>query len=170
MRLAWVEDESNASPAMDRNYLRHEIAPRLDTRFAGWREAAARFARHAGEAGALLDELARIDGASGIAGEGLRLEAALPAARRANALRAFLAAEGLAMPGSARLAEMVRQLYDARMDARVRIDHDRATLVRHRGVVHVAAGLREPEGAQPSPGACRGAARATSTSARDAGR
>src|SRR6185437_10338416 len=91
-------------------------------------------------------DLARADGASGAAGEGLRLDASLPAARRANALRAFLAAEGLAMPGSARLAEMVRQLYDARMDARVRIDHDRATLVRHRGVVHVAAGLREAQG------------------------
>ncbi len=61
-RLAWVEDESNASLAMDRNYLRHEIAPRLDARFAGWREAAARFARHAADADDLLDELARVDG------------------------------------------------------------------------------------------------------------
>jgi len=46
------------------------------------------------------------------------------------------------MPGAARLSEMVRQLYGARPDARVRIDHDGATLVRHRGVVHVAARLR----------------------------
>jgi len=145
--LAWVEDESNASLAMDRNYLRHEIAPRLDARFAGWREAAARFARHAAGADALLDELARADGVSGAAGEGMPIDAALPAARRANALRAFLAARGLAMPGAARLAEMARQLYDARADARVRIEHDGATLVRHRGVVHVAARLsadREP--------------------------
>src|SRR5262249_44455315 len=58
-RLAWVDDESNASLEMDRNYLRHEIAPRLDARFAGWREAAARFARHAAAADALAGELAR---------------------------------------------------------------------------------------------------------------
>jgi tRNA(Ile)-lysidine synthase len=142
-RLAWVEDESNASLDMDRNYLRHEVAPRLDARFAGWREAAARFARHAAAADALAGELARADGVTGIAGEGLRLDATLPTARRANALRAFLAAEGLAMPAAARLAEMVRQLYEARGDARVRIDHDGTTLVRHRGVVHVATGLQE---------------------------
>lgn len=142
--LAWVEDESNASLAMDRNYLRHEIAPRLDARFAGWRDAAARFAVHAAGADALLEELARADGAGSRAGAGLRLDATLPAARRANALRAFLAAEGFAMPGAARLAEMVRQLYDARPDARVRIDHDGITLVRHRGAVHLAAGLRGP--------------------------
>jgi tRNA(Ile)-lysidine synthase len=145
--LAWVEDESNASLAMDRNYLRHEVTPRLDARFAGWREAAARFARHAAGADALLDELARADGVSGTAGEGMPIDAALPEARRANALRAFLAAQGLAMPGAARLAEMARQLYGARADARVRIEHDGATLVRHRGMVHVAARLgpeREP--------------------------
>jgi tRNA(Ile)-lysidine synthase len=141
--LAWVEDESNASLAMDRNYVRHEIAPRLDARFAGWREAAARFARHAAGAEEMLNELARADGVSDLEGEGLRLDPALPTPRRANALRAFLAAEGLAMPGAARLAEMARQLYDARADARVRIDHDGATLVRHRGVVHVAVGLHE---------------------------
>jgi tRNA(Ile)-lysidine synthase len=140
--LAWVEDESNASLAMDRNYLRHEIAPRLDARFAGWREAAARFARHAAGAEDLLAHLARADGVAGIAGEGLRLDATLSASRRANALRAFLAAEGLPMPGAARLAEMARQLYEARPDARVRIEHAGATLVRRRAAVHVAASLR----------------------------
>jgi len=139
--LAWAEDESNASLAMDRNYLRHEVMPRLDARFAGWRDAAARFARHAAAADALLDDLARADGVTGAPGEGLRVDAALPAARRANALRAFLAGAGLAMPGTARLAEMARQLYGARPDARVRIEHDGATLVRQRGVVHIATGL-----------------------------
>jgi tRNA(Ile)-lysidine synthase len=146
--LAWAEDESNASLAMDRNYLRHEVMPRLDARFAGWREAAARFARHAAAAGALLDDLARADGVTGSPGEGLRIEAELPPERRANALRAFLAGAGLAMPGAARLAEMARQLYDARGDARVRIEHDGVTLVRHRGAVHIVTGLGEC-GAEP---------------------
>lgn len=139
--IAWIEDESNACLGHDRNFLRHEIAPRLDARFAGWREAAARFSRHAAGTIELLGELARIDGVSERAGEGFRLDAALSAPRRANALRAFLAVEGLAMPGEARLAEMARQLYEARGDARVRIEHAGATLVRHRGVVHVASAL-----------------------------
>ncbi|HET9469559.1 MAG TPA: tRNA lysidine(34) synthetase TilS, partial [Usitatibacter sp.] len=67
----------------------------------------------------------------------------LPPARRANALRAFLALEGLAMPSESRLAEMSRQLYEARDDARVRIGLGRAMLVRHRGIARVVAGNRD---------------------------
>ncbi len=32
-RLTWVEDESNADTHHDRNYLRHEVLPRLSARF-----------------------------------------------------------------------------------------------------------------------------------------
>jgi tRNA(Ile)-lysidine synthase len=138
--LTWIEDESNASLRHDRNFVRHEIAPLLDARFAGWREAAARCARHAASAAELLSEIARIDGAPARAGEGLGLAPDLAPARRANALRAFLATEGLAMPSEARLAEISRQLYDARADARVRIVHGGATLVRQRGVARALTG------------------------------
>ncbi len=143
--LRWVEDESNASLGPDRNFLRHEIAPRLDARFAGWREAAARCASHAAAASRLVDELARLDGVPAAPGEGLALDAGLAPARRANAVRAFLALEGLAMPSQARLAEMARQLYEARGDARVRVFHDGAALVRHRGRARVARGLANGE-------------------------
>src|SRR5262245_61670817 len=34
--LAWVDDESNADAALRRNYVRHEIAPRLGAAFAGY--------------------------------------------------------------------------------------------------------------------------------------
>ena len=137
--LEWIEDESNASIAHDRNYLRHEAAPILDARFPAWREALARFARRAAEAHELLDEQARLDGA---AAAGLPVSA-LSNARRANALRAFLAANDVAMPSEARLAEMAKQLYGARADARVRIDHGGVSLVRHRDVVRIERGLEE---------------------------
>ena len=138
--LQWIEDESNAERIHDRNYLRHEIVPLLDARFPAWRENTARLGRHAAQAGELLDELARIDGAEREP-EALALDAKLSEARRANALRAFLARMGRAMPSEARLAEMARQLYGARPDARVRIDHDGISLVRHRGRVLVEGGL-----------------------------
>ena len=140
--LPWIEDESNASARQDRNYLRLDVAPRLDARFGGWRAGAARLARHAAAAGDLLDTLARIDGAPDRAGAGLALVEGLTPERRANALRAFLAVEGLAMPTESRLAEMSRQLYHARDGARVRVALGHAMLVRHRGVAHVVAGER----------------------------
>ena len=135
--LEWIEDESNASPRHDRNYLRLDVAPRLDARFGGWRAGAARLAGHAAAAGELLDALARIDGAPARPGAGLALVDGLAPARRANALRAFLAAEGVPMPTESRLAEMSRQLYEAGNDARVRIALGGAMLVRHRGVARV---------------------------------
>ena len=134
--LEWIEDESNASSAHDRNYLRNALAPLLDARFPGWRAAAARFARHASAADLLLDDLARADGVA--AGDTLALVPTLAPARRANALRAFLALNGVAMPSEARLAEMTRQLFGARADARVRIEHGAVALVRFRGRVHIA--------------------------------
>jgi tRNA(Ile)-lysidine synthase len=118
------------------------VAPRLDGRFDGWRAGAARLARHAAAAGGLLDALARIDGAPARPGAGLALLEGLAPERRANALRAFLAVEGLAMPTESRLAEMSRQLYEARDDARVRVGLGDAMLVRHRGVAHVVARAR----------------------------
>lgn len=138
-KLHWVEDESNDSSVQDRNYLRREIAPLLEARFPGWRQALGRFARHAAEADAMLDAQAAIDGAN--EPESFTLQAGLSAPRRANALRAFLAARGLAMPSEARLDEMARQLYGARADARVRIEHDGVLITRHRGAARIERNL-----------------------------
>jgi len=142
--LQWVDDESNAATVQDRNYLRHEIAPLLDARFDGWRDALARFARHAAQAQELLEARARADGAGDA--PALAIDASLSPARRANALRQFLAGQGLAMPSAARLADMARQLYEARADARVRIDHDGAALARHKGEVRVHRLASLPDG------------------------
>ena len=139
--LRWIEDESNASTQQDRNFLRHDIAPLLDARFSAWRESLARFARHAGEAGTLLEQLATLDGVPQRAGEGLRIAPELPPERRGNALRAFLARNAVAMPSEARLAEMERQIFEARDDAKVRIDHAGVSIVRHLGHVLIERGL-----------------------------
>jgi tRNA(Ile)-lysidine synthase len=134
--LEWIEDESNDSTRYDRNYLRHDLAPLLDARFPGWRESVARFARHAGSAHELLEELAHKDGALDA---GLLIDPALSDARRANALRTFLALNGLPMPSEARLEEMARQLYGARGDARVAIGHAGIVIRRQRDTVHIDA-------------------------------
>jgi tRNA(Ile)-lysidine synthase len=143
--LRWIEDESNESTQPDRNFLRHEVAPLLDGRFPAWRDSLARFARHAGEAAELLDQLATRDGVPARPGEPLPLDAALSPERRGNALRAFLARNAVSMPSEARLAEMERQLFEAREDARVRVDHGGVSIVRHRGQVMVERGL-DPAG------------------------
>jgi tRNA(Ile)-lysidine synthase len=139
--LRWIEDESNASTRYDRNFLRHEIGPLLDPRYPGWRESLARFARHAGAANDLLEQLATLDGVPAPPGEPLPLRPELAEERRANALRVFLARNAVAMPSEARLAEMSRQLFEAREDARVRVDHAGVAIVRHKDTVRIERGL-----------------------------
>jgi tRNA(Ile)-lysidine synthase len=143
--LDWVEDESNELTAFDRNFLRHEVMPVLERRFPQYRESLARLARHAAAASELLEGLARedaarIDDGGGLSAAGLE---ALDPARRANVLRHFLSARGLAMPGEARLADMARQLASARDDARVLVLHGGRALVRHRGRIDVEEAPRD---------------------------
>ncbi len=137
--LAWVDDESNAASDFGRNFIRHQVMPRIAERFPQYRESLVRLARHAAAANGLLDSLARDDAARIADAGGLPVEglASLDEARRANVLRHFLATRGFPMPGEARLAEMARQLVSSREDARVLLRHGGRALARHRGWVVV---------------------------------
>ncbi len=153
--LAWIDDESNADTGIRRNYLRHEIAPRLAAAFPGYPATLARSSAHCAEAALLLDELAALD-ADGVldAGEQADRDVARPAtldraalaalagrspARARNLLRWYLRQQGLVPPSTARLAAMLEQLAHAAPDARVRLAHDGVEIGIHRGRIAVHA-------------------------------
>lgn len=119
--IAWVEDESNAECAYDRNFLRHRILPALHARWPGAAASLARGAAQAGEDAALLRELAEADlsAARTSRPEALRIAPllALSPSRERNALRHWLAGLGLPMPSRARLEGLREQLLRARDDA-----------------------------------------------------
>ncbi len=149
--LQWIDDESNADVALRRNFVRHEIAPRLASAFPGYPATLVRAAAHQAEAARLADELAAQDAGGALAvdataGETLdrRAFSALAASaphRARNLLRWFLHRHGLRAPSAARLAAMQDQLAHAPDDARVRLAHDGVELGMHRGriVVHAPA-------------------------------
>ncbi len=94
-RLGFIEDPSNADTRLVRNRLRHEVWPRLDASFVNAELTLAASATRAQEAAACLRELAQADlQRCGTWGQ-LQLEPwqTLSAARRANLLRAWLAAQ-----------------------------------------------------------------------------
>lgn len=119
--LTWIEDESNSDASYDRNYLRHEILPRIETAFPGYRRALARSAMFFSEASELLDDLARIDAEATIEDDALDVAALanLSEPRARNLLRHFLRLHGLTMPSARRLKEAVRQLVHAGRDRQV---------------------------------------------------
>jgi tRNA(Ile)-lysidine synthase len=136
--LRWMEDESNADTRYARNALRHEVMPVLATRFPGFRDALSRTARHAATTQRLLDDLARIDLRTVARDDGAALSrkalTALDDARAANVMRVWIRDAGLPAPSAARLADMLRQLREARgghglsvmhADARLRMYRDK---------------------------------------------
>jgi len=102
--LHWIEDESNADIAYDRNYLRHRVMPVLERRFPGYRVTFARASRNLAESAQLSDDLAQIDRAIAVVNGNLRVDALrlLSGARARNLLRYWLAEFGIAMPSAAR--------------------------------------------------------------------
>ena len=117
--LAWSEDATNADERLDRNYLRRQVLPRIHARWPACARAVARSARHAAQAQRLLEEVGRADVNKAADGAALsvRVLRALPAERRANALRVWIGAAAWPLPDARRLAELAGPLLDARADA-----------------------------------------------------
>ena len=59
--LNWVEDESNADPRFDRNYLRHRVLPRLNERWPECDKMVARACQNLADTAALADETGGAD-------------------------------------------------------------------------------------------------------------
>ena len=138
--LTWVEDESNADTHHDRNYLRHEVLPRLSARFPGYRQAWLRASRNFADLSEIADAQAQADAAGALRSGALlvlRLRE-LSAVRAANLLRWYLVQEGLPLPRRDQLEELLRQLAGARGDAQPSMELGGARVYRHRGLVRVA--------------------------------
>lgn len=118
--LVWIDDESNIDLRYSRNFLRHEILPRLSARFPQAEASLALAASHFGETDQLLAELAAVDWQKVQESDGhtgsLRAMRALPLPRLKNLLRYRLRELGWRAPVASRLEEFARQLLSAAPD------------------------------------------------------
>lgn len=153
----WLEDPSNRDRRFDRNFLRHDILPRLRAR---WPDIAARLQRsasHASEAAGLLADLADID-IEALGGDPARLDAAgllaLPASRQRNVIRQALRRSGLSTPTAVQLERVREDLLPAREGAQPLVSWPGANVRRHRGHVYL---LPELPAAPPADRAVEGA-------------
>jgi tRNA(Ile)-lysidine synthase len=152
-QIAWVEDESNLDPRYARNALRHQVMPVLAQAFPGFQARIARSSAHAASSQRLLDELAEQDLAACLDGDAIALPRLrlLSEDRINNLLRHWFSKQGLGMPSTAWLEQMVAQLTSAREDAQPLVAHPDVDVRRYRDRLLLVpklpelAGLRDPD-------------------------
>jgi len=139
-QLHWIEDDSNLDCRFDRNYLRHQIMPKLNQRWQGFSENLARSASLLGQSIELLDELAVIDYDKVQAASGGLLVAVvggLSAARQNNVIRYWLRQHQLVMPSQAQLQQITAQMLTATLDSDPIVEVCGAQIRRYQGVMMV---------------------------------
>lgn len=129
-----VEDPMNSDPRLDRAYLRSTVWPLLEARWPGANLTLSRAAGHLQDALRVVDAAVELDlqpllvplsgdgemprmpmlAATALSLDGLR---ALPLARRAQVVRAWVRREGHRSPPAARVGTLVDQMLAARGDA-----------------------------------------------------
>jgi len=142
-QAVWICDESNASTAYDRNYLRHEVLPRLYARFPAAATTIARTATRLAEAAELVDVLAEIDAGGWCPQLALDRLVGLSEARQRNVLQWFLGRHGI-RPESKQLALLLDQLLTAKQDANPCLRLADVELHRFQGALWVACHMEAP--------------------------
>ena len=145
--LDWIDDPSNADTALDRNFLRHEILPRLSLR---WPQAVAALATTAQRAADLLalaePEVQRLLAQHRELDPGV-LDARvleLPAGTAIAVLKSWLRELALPHPPAPVLRELLRQMRDAGADCVPEVRWADAVVRRYRGRLHALPAAEWP--------------------------
>jgi tRNA(Ile)-lysidine synthase len=119
--LSRIEDPSNASVRIDRNYLRNSVVPLLRARWPGLSATLSRSAGHCAEAAQLVDglasELMEACGGACPGTLGIRALGALERPRRKAVLRLWVRRRGFVLPDRRHLARILDEIIPARADA-----------------------------------------------------
>lgn len=140
--LTWIEDESNADMKFSRNFMRHEVLPRLEKQYPAIKQTISRSASHLADCSALLDDLAQIDATDALKQNmqqlSLQTLVSLNPARASNLVRWWLAQNQLTMPSQQQLLQIVQQLLRAKADAAIQIKvSDSLTVRRYQGYAYL---------------------------------
>jgi tRNA(Ile)-lysidine synthase len=152
--LTWIEDPSNADRDFDRNYLRHEVMPRLRSRWPAVADTLSRAARHSAEAEAVVQVLAAEDWQRYGKGDTLPVQALeeLPEPRARQLLRHWVGLRGLPLPPAHKLSEILLQA-GAAEDRNPCVDWQGAEVRRYGGQLYALQPLPlAPQEFQLSPG------------------
>jgi tRNA(Ile)-lysidine synthase len=141
-QIQWLEDPANVDRRFDRNYLRHEVFPRLEERWPGVQRTLARAALHQADSAAINHALAALDltearGALPGTLSATALER-LPIARARNLLRGWISERGLPVAGATHVQGILDELVAARGDAMPLVSWPGAEVRRYRDALYAS--------------------------------
>ncbi len=119
-QLHWVEDESNANPQFTRNFLRHEIMPRLTARWPTLTKTLARTAENCASAQQFID-LTTNDLLTHLHGSrpntlSVQKILSLKPLEQTQALRAWMMQGNFLLPSAVKMQQILRDMLGARSD------------------------------------------------------
>lgn len=142
--LVWIEDPSNADPALDRNYLRSAVLPALRARWPQAARTVSRAARQCAEASAQLAAWSEVQAAAGMVADGALVLARWferPARERDLLLRHWIVEAGLPLPSTRMLASIVDQLATANADRQILLSYPGVEIRRYQGRAYASTPL-----------------------------
>jgi tRNA(Ile)-lysidine synthase len=146
--LVWVDDESNQELRFSRNYLRHDIIPRLQKTWPRAIESLSACASHCQEAQANLDDLAYLDCPElALNHQKLSLTALrdLPTRRLKHVLRVWFKNQNIKALSAVQLDVLIQEIINANPDARPQMRLGKLTIRRYRDVLYMVRDDEQPK-------------------------
>ena len=146
--LNWIDDPSNFDTDFDRNFLRHEVVPLLETRWPSLKKTLSRTASHQGEANRLLTELAHQDWLLIQSNNQINIGqlTKLDQPRQRNVVRYWLATIcQLTLPDTIHLQRILNEVLTAAEDAKPEVIWRGGEVRRFQGLLYGQEKHLEPE-------------------------
>ena len=147
-QLQWIDDPSNTDLSIHRNYLRHQIWPRLNERWPTASKTMSRSAEHCREAVELMRDLGSLDARHVCPEQKNRLSISalsqLPQARQRNLLRYALEQNSLPLPSAAILQRIIDEVIPAAEDRNPEVHWPGVMIRRYRDVIFIEPDRDEP--------------------------
>jgi tRNA(Ile)-lysidine synthase len=143
--LNWIDDPSNADTVHARNYLRHEIIPRLKKCWPGMDKTITRSGTHCADAQQIIDDLVESWLDSVLVPERQSIPVAklseFDEPRQRLILRHWIRRAGFRMPNDRKLQEIVREASEAAPDRSPSMRWENAEVRRYRGELYLLSAL-----------------------------
>ena len=135
-QLKWIDDDSNRDIKYDRNFIRHEVIPKLQQRWPSLSQTVSRSARYCAEAKEILEKSAQtaLENINPDNSDGLSIDALqqYSLVEQKNILRYWFQLKGLSTPSSVQLDQLVEQMLTAAVDAMPRLTWEGCEARRYR--------------------------------------